>query len=140
MNCLPRRDRTGARQVAARVAGGEWEVFRLEQLCAEILADRNGDPVQAALFRSPSQNLLGGTPPELNRRPPLQGFISCVRLSPVSMQLSRVSLRGHPATPGIPHLILNASLIDQSRLIYWRISMYSLRSGCLKEACPCPRP
>jgi hypothetical protein len=39
-----------ARQVAARVPGAEWAVFRLEQLYAEILAERDGAPVQAALF------------------------------------------------------------------------------------------
>lgn len=40
----------GARQVAARVPGGEWGVFPLEQLYAEILAERDGAPVQATLF------------------------------------------------------------------------------------------
>jgi hypothetical protein len=40
----------GARHVVARVPGGEWAVFSLEQLYAEILAERDGAPVQAALF------------------------------------------------------------------------------------------
>jgi hypothetical protein len=39
-----------ARQVAARVPSGQWAVFSLEELHAEILAEAAGVPMQATLF------------------------------------------------------------------------------------------
>jgi hypothetical protein len=39
-----------ARQVAARVPGGAWAVFSLEQIHAEILDEAAGVPIQAALL------------------------------------------------------------------------------------------
>lgn len=39
-----------SRQIAGKPAGGEWEVFSLEALYAEIQREASGEPVQAALL------------------------------------------------------------------------------------------
>ena len=42
--------RIGARQIAAQLIGGPWEVFSLEALYSEIVRECSGEPVQAALL------------------------------------------------------------------------------------------